>query len=145
MPYGERVSDAGWSPAIKPVPELWVGSMGTQVPRAGDDVQARRALHSQEGNERSSAGNGDTQSRLVSAIESFCNVSSGWFLSLMVWQFAVAPLFGYEVTLNTNIALTSIFTGVSMARGYLWRRFFARGLHMAVARWVRAATTRGES
>lgn len=138
MPYGERVSDAGWSPAIKPVPELWVGSMGTQVPRSGYDLQARRPVHSQE-------GNGDSQSRLVSAIESFCNVSSGWFLSLMVWQYAVAPLFGYEVTLNTNIALTSIFTGVSMARGYLWRRFFARGLHMAVARWVRAATTRGES
>lgn len=75
------------------------------------------------------------QTRLVSLIESLCNVSSGWVLSLLVWQFAVAPLFGYTVTFSSNVALTSIFTAVSIGRGYLWRRFFARGLHRAVARY----------
>ena len=69
------------------------------------------------------------QSRLVSLIESICNTGSGFLLSLVLWQFVVAPAFGYAVTMTTNLALTSIFTITSVARGYLWRRFFARGLH----------------
>ena len=74
------------------------------------------------------------QTRLTSLVESCCNVGSGFVVSLLVWQFAVAPLFGYAVTFSTNIALTGIFTVVSVVRGYLWRRFFARGLHRVVMR-----------
>lgn len=77
------------------------------------------------------------QSRIVSLIESCCNVGSGFLLSLVLWQFVVAPAFGYAVTITTNLALTSIFTVTSVARGYLWRRFFARGLHRAAVNFVR--------
>ena len=69
------------------------------------------------------------QTRIVSLIESCCNVGSGFLLSLFLWQFVVAPAFGYVVTITTNLALTSIFTVTSVVRGYLWRRFFANGLH----------------
>ena len=76
------------------------------------------------------------QSRLVSLIESFCNVGSGFILSMVMWQWIVAPAFGYAVTLQTNLALTSIFTVTSVARGYLWRRFFANDLHRVAVRLV---------
>lgn len=74
------------------------------------------------------------QTRLVSLIESLVNVTSGFIISLVLWQFVLAPYFGYEVTLKTNLQLTSAFTIISVARGYLWRRFFANELHRALAR-----------
>jgi hypothetical protein len=80
------------------------------------------------------------QTRLVSLIESCCNVGSGFLLSMVLWQFVVAPAFGYAVTLTTNFWLTSIFTVTSVLRGYAWRRFFARGLHRAAVRLVRRST-----
>jgi hypothetical protein len=66
------------------------------------------------------------QTRLGSAVESCLNVASGFVLSMVMWQWVVAPLYGYEVTLSTNLGITTIFTGVSLIRGYLWRRLFER-------------------
>lgn len=64
------------------------------------------------------------QSRLGSAVEAVLNVGSGFIVAMLVWQLAVAPLWGYEVTLLDNLGLTTIFTVVSMLRTYLWRRLF---------------------
>ena len=64
------------------------------------------------------------QSRLESAVEAVLNVGSGFFVALLAWQFVVAPLYGYEVTLLDNLGLTSIFTAISVIRGYIWRRYF---------------------
>lgn len=55
---------------------------------------------------------------------------------MIIWQAIAGPLFGYEITLTQNLGLTSIFTAVSIVRSYMWRRFFARGLHMTVVNWV---------
>lgn len=107
--------------------------LGAQVPWAGHYIQARREVHTQEGNDHS-------QSRIVSLIESVVNVGSGFILSLILWQFVLAPWFGYEVTISTNLQLTTVFTVVSVARGYLWRRFFARDLHKRLTRWARRVT-----
>lgn len=107
---------------------LWGASLGAQVPRPGHYVQARREVHTEAE---------PTQTRLVSFIESCVNVGSGFILSLVLWQFVFAPWFGYEVTLTTNLQLTGVFTAVSVARGYLWRRFFARGLHSRLMSWAR--------
>jgi low affinity Fe/Cu permease len=76
------------------------------------------------------------QTKLVSLIEQLLNVASGFVLSVLVWQM-VGPLFGYEVTIASNLGITSIFTVVSVIRGYIWRRFFNANLHKAVVRWVR--------
>ena len=74
------------------------------------------------------------QTKLVSLIEATLNMSSGFLLSLFVWQVIVAPLFGYEVTFADNLALTSIFTVISIARSYAWRRFFNAELHRRMVR-----------
>ena len=83
------------------------------------------------------------QSKLVSGIETVLNQVSGFILSLVVWQWVVAPLFGYEVTLLDNLGLTSIFTIVSMLRSYAWRRFFNAGLHDVVTRGVKNVYSKG--
>lgn len=82
----------------------------------------------------------DRQPRLISLVESLCNVGTGFLLSMILWQFVVAPAFGYAVTIQTNFAITSIFTLASIARSYLWRRFFANGLHSALVRAVTGRT-----
>ena len=126
MSCDPRVPDAGRSATGDPV-RLWGHSLGAQVPRPGHHVQARRAVHS-------------SQTRIVSLIESVVNVGSGFILSLILWQFVLAPWFGYEVTIATNLQLTTVFTVVSVGRGYLWRRFFARGLHSRLVQWARRVT-----
>ena len=64
------------------------------------------------------------QTKLESMIESCLNVGSGFIVALLVWQFVVVPLWGFEVTMNDNIVVTGIFTAVSLIRGYIWRRVF---------------------
>ena len=66
------------------------------------------------------------QSRKKSALESFCNVSSGFIISMVVWELIIEPLFSIEKSLFENLHITSIFTGVSLLRGYAWRRLFNR-------------------
>jgi uncharacterized membrane protein len=63
------------------------------------------------------------QSRLASLIEQTLNVASGFVISLVIWQL-VGPAMGYAVSMGDNLIITSIFTVVSIARGYLWRRYF---------------------
>jgi hypothetical protein len=119
-----RVSDGERDRTADAV-RVWGYSLGAQIPSAGHYIQARREVH-------------PTQTKLVSFIESVVNVGTGFILSLVLWQWVVAPAFGYEVTMTTNLQLTTIFTVVSVARGYLWRRFFARNLHERLTRWVRS-------
>ena len=76
------------------------------------------------------------QTRLVSLIETLCNIGSGFLLSVVVWQ-ALAAALGIPMNIETNLLITSVFTVVSITRSYLWRRFFATGLHQVVAGWVR--------
>lgn len=66
------------------------------------------------------------QTRLESAIESFLNIGSGFFISLAVWVYIVGPLFKIETTGTDNLAITSIFTITSIIRSYVWRRLFNR-------------------
>lgn len=74
------------------------------------------------------------QSRRMSMVEQVFNVGSGLALALVVGQI-VYPLYGYSVTLGDNLALSAIFTVVSIARGYVWRRIFNH-LHQRKAEWA---------
>jgi hypothetical protein len=56
-------------------------------------------------------------------IEAKVNLIVGFLLSMGVWQ-TIGPLFGYEVTIGDNLAITSIFTVFSFARAYTLRRLF---------------------
>jgi hypothetical protein len=76
------------------------------------------------------------QTKLESALEAASSTAFGFVVSFVVWQGIAAPLFGYHVTLVDNFWLTSIFTIVSLARGYVFRRFFNAGLHKAIHKFV---------
>lgn len=73
------------------------------------------------------------QTKLESGFESFVNIGSGFFVSLMVWMFIVAPGInaGYfhPGPTQDSLIITGIFTVTSLIRSYLWRRFFNAGIH----------------
>ena len=65
------------------------------------------------------------QSRRMSLIEAATNVAVGYVLAV-VTQIAVFPWFGIEATLDEHLAIGIAFVGVSLARGFLFRRLFER-------------------
>lgn len=72
------------------------------------------------------------QTRIESAIERTCDIGTGFFLSWLVYKYYIYP--------NMNdlapTVVVSIFTVISLVRGYSWRRFFNRGLHKVVHKYV---------
>lgn len=63
------------------------------------------------------------QSKKQSLTETVISTFIGLAVSLIT-QIVVFPLYGMEVSFNQNIQITIIFTVVSIARGYLVRRYF---------------------
>lgn len=66
------------------------------------------------------------QTRKRSALESFCNVSSGFIIAMLTWELVIEPVFDIEKNLLENLHISMIFTVVSLVRGYVWRRVFNR-------------------
>lgn len=64
-----------------------------------------------------------TQTRLASFIEAVMNTAIGLLINLAAQRF-VFPLFGFEPPFATNLAIAGIFTVISIARGYVVRRWF---------------------
>lgn len=65
------------------------------------------------------------QSKLTSLVEVCLNVGSGFILAFVVWQ-GLAWAYDIDMPLWRNFQITTIFTLVSLARGYVWRRIFNR-------------------
>lgn len=65
------------------------------------------------------------QSKTHSFAESITNTAVGYLINLAA-QAIIFPAFGLHVTLSTNIKIGLIFTVISIARGYLLRRWFTR-------------------
>ena len=63
------------------------------------------------------------QSRLMSLVESTTNVVLGYVLAIAT-QIVVFPWFGIETGLAEHLTIGLAFVGVSLARGFLIRRFF---------------------
>lgn len=64
------------------------------------------------------------QSRTTSFLESALNTGSGFLLSLVCqWAFLVLVL-GLPMTWFGNLSFAVLMTVVSLARSYLWRRYF---------------------
>jgi hypothetical protein len=63
------------------------------------------------------------QTRKHSFLEVLLNTASG-FLTSLVTQWLVFPLFNLRPSIGENVALTTIFTVVSIVRSYFWRRLF---------------------
>jgi len=65
------------------------------------------------------------QSRRLSLIEAVANVAVGLGVAYGT-QVVVFPLFGFNATTGQHVAITAIFTAVSLVRSYAIRRIFCR-------------------
>lgn len=63
------------------------------------------------------------QSRLMSLVESVANVIVGYGVAV-VTQILIFPIFGLHTTLEQNLKMGAVFTGVSIVRSYALRRVF---------------------
>lgn len=81
------------------------------------------------------------QSRLESFVESCLNTASGFVVSLTFWTLVVVPVWHLPVSMTQNLIITFWFTVLSVARSYVWRRFFNARIHRGIHRWVRERLT----
>lgn len=65
------------------------------------------------------------QTKQHSLIESCVNVMVGYLVAVAS-QWAIFPLFGIQTTLTDNALIGAWFTGISIVRSYLLRRWFTR-------------------
>lgn len=79
------------------------------------------------------------QSRAESLLEASLNTASGFLLSLIVWHW-VARWYEIPMPLSRNLEITGIFTVVSIARSYAWRRFFNAGARRLIRALMRGFT-----
>lgn len=66
------------------------------------------------------------QTRLQSLTEQLINIGTGFLVSLLVWEFVVKPVWDLQTDFVENLQITLLFTVVSIARSYAWRRIFNR-------------------
>jgi hypothetical protein len=72
------------------------------------------------------------QTKLESLLEQSLNVISGLIISILIVQPLVFGMYGIAFTLIQNITVASIFTIVSILRGYIWRRYFNHKLRKLI-------------
>ena len=63
------------------------------------------------------------QSKLESFVETCINTAIGYVVALLS-QLLVFPLVGIDVPFSTNLEIGAWFTVISVARGYIIRRWF---------------------
>ena len=63
------------------------------------------------------------QSKRQSLIEAITNIIVGYSINFTA-NMLVLPRFGFNVTIRQNICIGVIFTGISLVRSYLLRRFY---------------------
>ena len=67
-----------------------------------------------------------SQSHMSSLIEQVLQVGTGFLISLLLWAYIIVPLWDIPVSFGDNLVITAMFTGLSIARGYVFRRIFNR-------------------
>lgn len=77
------------------------------------------------------------QTRLGSLIEAGINVLIGFVIN-MAANFVILPLVGFEITLQQNLFIGTLYTLVSVARSYIVRRWFNARLRAASLRMAGA-------
>lgn len=73
------------------------------------------------------------QTRVVSLIEALLNTVIGFIVSFVGWPIAAA-IADIEYGHGQHLVVVAFFTVLSVARGYVLRRFFNAGLHLAAVR-----------
>jgi len=69
-----------------------------------------------------------SQSRISSLGETCIGIAIGFLVSLLITAWLL-PAYGHPVSWADNLQITAIYTGASIARGYLVRRAFNRWGH----------------
>lgn len=67
-----------------------------------------------------------SQSRSMSLIESTINTLAGFIISFLAWPVA-ALVTGIQYTPSQHVGVVLFFTAISVARGYVVRRWFNCG------------------
>jgi hypothetical protein len=65
------------------------------------------------------------QSRVMSGAEAVTNVLIGYTIATAA-TYVILPMHGYDVTTQKAMSISLAFTGISLARSYILRRFFNR-------------------
>jgi hypothetical protein len=77
------------------------------------------------------------QTRLGSLIEAFVNVLIGFTINYIA-NLLIFPMYGFHISLMDNLTMGFIYTGISIARSYVIRRWFNQRLHKAVTKVINA-------
>lgn len=72
------------------------------------------------------------QTRIGSLIETLMNVAIGLCVSVVA-NYLVFPRFGFHPSIRENVAISVIYTVISIARQYVLRRWFNGRLQRAAA------------
>lgn len=72
------------------------------------------------------------QSKTESLAEAIVNSALGWSINFCA-NLVVLPAFGFPVTVHDAVGIGIVFTGISVARSYVIRRWFNARL-LAVSR-----------
>lgn len=59
-----------------------------------------------------------------SLVETLVGTAVGFCISVATWEFVVKPIWHLETSFVSNLTITLLFTVISIARGYVLRRFF---------------------
>lgn len=73
------------------------------------------------------------QTRWGSFVEAWINVFIGFWINYFA-NLLIFPLFGFHITLTENFVMGLLYTGISVARSYLIRRYFDERIHRAAQR-----------
>lgn len=76
------------------------------------------------------------QRKAASLIEVCMNVGLGLVVSMLYWPF-VGERYDIDYTVARHVGITLEFTALSVARGYVVRRFWANSMHETAARVAR--------
>ena len=64
-----------------------------------------------------------SQSKFLSAVETSVNTVVGYVVAVAS-QFVIFPLFDIHIEFHQNVLIGLYFTAISLARGYVIRRYF---------------------
>lgn len=64
------------------------------------------------------------QRPLISLLEQIINLGTGFFISVCVMMYFITPVYDLPLNAAQNVSITIIFTGISIARGFIFRRIF---------------------
>lgn len=68
-----------------------------------------------------------SQSKKHSMLEQMFDTTTGFAISFCVWEFILKNLINNgHLSIDNSFAITTIFTVISIVRGYFWRRIFNR-------------------